>query len=78
MAFENIAFTRAVQPLANSGKSFCLLNHIRNIFMTVRVLFFTGKQLKLLACGECELGPLGWSEGGSEYWLACSRVGYGG
>ena len=46
--------------------------------MTVRVLIFTGKQLKLLACGECELGPLGWSEGGSEYWLACSRVGYGG
>ena len=41
--------------------------------------FFAGQQLKLLACAECDLGPLGWSEeGGSEYWLACSRVSYGG
>ena len=37
----------------------------------------TGKKLKLLACAECDLGPLGWSEeGGTEFWLACSRVGY--
>ncbi|KAF4566296.1 hypothetical protein EYR36_011713 [Pleurotus pulmonarius] len=37
----------------------------------------TGARLKLLICGECDLGPLGWcEEGGSEYWLACSRVGY--
>ncbi|KAJ4487677.1 Mss4-like protein [Lentinula aciculospora] len=37
----------------------------------------SGKKLKLLACAECDLGPLGWSEeGGSEFWLACSRVGY--
>ena len=36
-----------------------------------------GKQLKLLACAECDLGPLGWSEeSGSEFWLACARVGY--
>ncbi|KAL0958846.1 hypothetical protein HGRIS_014165 [Hohenbuehelia grisea] len=36
-----------------------------------------GKALKLLACAECDLGPLGWSEeGGSEFWLACARVGY--
>ncbi|KAJ7071354.1 Mss4-like protein [Mycena amicta] len=33
--------------------------------------------LKLLTCAECDLGPLGWSEvGGTEFWLACSRVGY--
>ncbi|KAF6757181.1 acyl-CoA N-acyltransferase [Ephemerocybe angulata] len=37
----------------------------------------TGKRLKLLICAECDLGPLGWcEEGGSEYWLATSRVGY--
>ncbi|EJD37669.1 Mss4-like protein [Auricularia subglabra TFB-10046 SS5] len=32
---------------------------------------------KLLACAECDLGPLGWCfEGGSEYWLVSDRVGY--
>jgi len=37
----------------------------------------TDKKLKLLACAECDLGPLGWSEeGGTEFWLACARVGY--
>eukprot|EP00918_Siedleckia_nematoides_P041072 GHVU01089138.1.p1 GENE.GHVU01089138.1~~GHVU01089138.1.p1 ORF type:complete len:170 (+),score=8.41 GHVU01089138.1:30-539(+) len=37
----------------------------------------SGKKLKLLACAECDLGPLGWSEeGGTEFWLACSRIGY--
>ncbi|KAI0777647.1 acyl-CoA N-acyltransferase [Trametes elegans] len=36
-----------------------------------------GGRLKLLACAECDLGPLGWcEEGGSEFWLACNRVGY--
>ncbi|KAJ7226083.1 Mss4-like protein [Mycena pura] len=36
-----------------------------------------GTQMKLLTCAECDLGPLGWSEvGGTEFWLACSRVGY--
>jgi len=45
----------------------------------VQPLTTSGQRLKLLACAECDLGPLGWSEeGGSEYWLACSRVGYGG
>lgn len=80
MAFENIGFTRPVQPLTNSGKSICLLNHLRNFFITIcGNAFFAGQQLKLLACAECDLGPLGWSEeGGSEYWLACSRVSYGG
>ncbi|KAF9468804.1 acyl-CoA N-acyltransferase [Collybia nuda] len=34
-------------------------------------------KMKLLACAECDLGPLGWThEGGTEFWLACSRVGY--
>ncbi|KAJ7139474.1 Mss4-like protein [Mycena epipterygia] len=36
-----------------------------------------GAQMKLLVCAECDLGPVGWSEvGGTEFWLACSRVGY--
>ncbi|KAJ7451173.1 Mss4-like protein [Mycena latifolia] len=36
-----------------------------------------GGQMKLLVCAECDLGPVGWSEvGGTEFWLACSRVGY--
>ncbi|KAI0360716.1 acyl-CoA N-acyltransferase [Trametes cingulata] len=36
-----------------------------------------GRKLKLLACAECDLGPLGWcEEGGTEFWLACNRVGY--
>jgi hypothetical protein len=35
------------------------------------------KKLRLLACAECDLGPLGWNEeGGTEFWLACARVGY--
>ncbi|KAJ3773939.1 Mss4-like protein [Lentinula raphanica] len=37
----------------------------------------SGKLFKLLACAECDLGPLGWSEEqGTEFWLACSRVAY--
>ncbi|PBK78472.1 Mss4-like protein [Armillaria solidipes] len=36
-----------------------------------------GKKIKLLSCAECDLGPIGWcEEGGKEFWLACSRVGY--
>ncbi|KAJ7267488.1 acyl-CoA N-acyltransferase [Mycena rebaudengoi] len=32
---------------------------------------------KKLTCAECDLGPLGWCKvGGTEFWLACSRVGY--
>jgi hypothetical protein len=39
----------------------------------------SGLKMKLLTCGECDLGPLGWSEEGTtEYWLACSRVSYRG
>lgn len=76
MAFENIGFTHPVQPLTNSGISLCLLNPSLKVHYCI---FFAGRRLKLLACAECDLGPLGWSEeGGSEYWLACSRVGYGG
>ncbi|KAH8103311.1 acyl-CoA N-acyltransferase [Cristinia sonorae] len=37
----------------------------------------SSKGIKLLLCAECDLGPLGWcEEGGSEFWLAASRVGY--
>ncbi|KIY73223.1 Mss4-like protein [Cylindrobasidium torrendii FP15055 ss-10] len=36
-----------------------------------------GKRLKLLTCADCELGPLGWcEEGGTKFYVACSRVGY--
>ncbi|KAI5117345.1 hypothetical protein M0805_006244 [Coniferiporia weirii] len=32
---------------------------------------------KLLSCADCDLGPLGWCfEGGREFWLVCTRVGY--
>ncbi|KAI0090668.1 acyl-CoA N-acyltransferase [Irpex rosettiformis] len=41
------------------------------------VLSETSKRIKLLACAECEIGPLGWHEEGStEFWLAIDRVGY--
>ncbi|KAH9991977.1 Mss4-like protein [Russula compacta] len=37
----------------------------------------TDKPLKLLACAECDLGPVGWCEpGGNEFWVACQRVRY--
>ncbi|EJF63647.1 acyl-CoA N-acyltransferase [Dichomitus squalens LYAD-421 SS1] len=37
----------------------------------------SGGRMKLLACAECDLGPLGWcEEGGTEFWLASNRVGY--
>ncbi|KAJ7182668.1 acyl-CoA N-acyltransferase [Mycena crocata] len=40
-------------------------------------IFSLGDKIQLLACAECDLGPLGWcKEGGAEFWLACSRVGY--
>lgn len=36
-----------------------------------------GESMKLLICAECDLGPLGWCKaGGSEFFLACNRVGY--
>ncbi|GJJ14236.1 hypothetical protein Clacol_008499 [Clathrus columnatus] len=32
---------------------------------------------KLLTCAECDLGAFGWSqEGGTEFWIAASRVAY--
>ncbi|KAI0261226.1 acyl-CoA N-acyltransferase [Gloeopeniophorella convolvens] len=35
------------------------------------------KPLKLLACAECDLGPIGWCEpGGNEFWVASQRVRY--
>ncbi|KAJ7621169.1 acyl-CoA N-acyltransferase [Roridomyces roridus] len=35
------------------------------------------EKIKFLACAECDLGPLGHcKEGGTEFWLSCSRVGY--
>lgn len=74
MAFENIGFTHPVQPLTNSGKPLISLMKIPH-----DNVFYAGRRLKLLACAECDLGPLGWSEEGAcEYWLACSRVGYAG
>ncbi|KAI9451854.1 acyl-CoA N-acyltransferase [Russula earlei] len=37
----------------------------------------TDKPLKLLACAECDLGPIGWCEPvGSMFWVACQRVRY--
>ncbi|KAF8634056.1 hypothetical protein AX17_004320 [Amanita inopinata Kibby_2008] len=43
----------------------------------VASLSATEPQMKLLVCAECELGPLGWSVvGGTEFWVACSRVAY--
>ncbi|OCH88018.1 Mss4-like protein [Obba rivulosa] len=43
----------------------------------VQSLSPSSAKIKLLLCAECDLGPLGWhEEGSSEFWLACSRVGY--
>ncbi|KDQ09289.1 hypothetical protein BOTBODRAFT_37197 [Botryobasidium botryosum FD-172 SS1] len=37
----------------------------------------SGKRKKLLACAECDLGPIGWcEEGGTEFWVSCQRVAY--
>ncbi|KAF8343110.1 uncharacterized protein EI90DRAFT_829615 [Cantharellus anzutake] len=37
----------------------------------------TSPRIRLLACAECDLGPVGWSlEGGNEFWVHPSRVGY--
>ena len=36
-----------------------------------------GVRRKLLACAECDLGPLGWCVlGGTNHWIAVDRVGY--
>ncbi|KAI0314425.1 acyl-CoA N-acyltransferase [Amylostereum chailletii] len=35
------------------------------------------KQLKLLICADCDIGPLGWTEpGGNEFWVSSVRVRY--
>ncbi|KAA1477795.1 acyl-CoA N-acyltransferase [Dentipellis sp. KUC8613] len=35
------------------------------------------KPKKLLACAECDLGPVGWClQGSSEFWVSCERVRY--
>jgi len=37
----------------------------------------SGKVMKVLACAECETGPLGWCEQGStEFWIVANRVHY--
>ncbi|PIL27473.1 hypothetical protein GSI_10623 [Ganoderma sinense ZZ0214-1] len=89
MAFENIGFSRPVQGAAdgwrfstdnwrrrfrNSSSNHCAF--ISGTATTI-VPSGSGKSMKLLACAECDLGPLGWcQEGGSEFWLAVNRVGY--
>lgn len=48
-----------------------------NIGFTRPISITTEPQMKLLTCAECDLGPLGWTAvGGTEFWLACSRVAY--
>ncbi|KAJ6519256.1 Mss4-like protein [Mycena sanguinolenta] len=48
-----------------------------NIGFSKPIMTEGAAQMKLLICAECDLGPVGWSEvGGTEFWLACSRVGY--
>ncbi|KAJ3508475.1 hypothetical protein NLJ89_g5741 [Agrocybe chaxingu] len=72
MAFENIGFTRPIKPLTESGKA-------SPSWGVPELILSTGKKIKLLACAECDLGPVGWcEEGGSEFWLSCSRVAYRG
>jgi hypothetical protein len=73
MEFENVGFTRPVQPLTELGAS---LRSPLSSFLCTHV-HCEGRKIKLLTCAECDLGPLGWSEeGGSEFWLSCSRVAY--
>ncbi|KAI0691418.1 Mss4-like protein [Cytidiella melzeri] len=49
----------------------------RAVTLPAHTIADTKKRIKLLACAECELGPLGWhEEGGTEFWLAIDRVGY--
>lgn len=69
MAFENIGFSKSIE---SHGMRF-----LSCIFSSALNSFIDGKRLKLLSCAECDLGPLGWcAEGGSEFWLASTRVGY--
>ena len=69
MAFENIGFSRSI----TSDGPF----HALRYPIATNILPIDGERLKLLSCAECDLGPLGWcQEGGSEFWLASTRVGY--
>lgn len=69
MAFENIGFSK---PVGDSGED---IEHSPKINEFPNE--YSGSRKKLLACAECDLGPLGWcEEGGTEFWLACSRVAY--
>lgn len=37
----------------------------------------SGPPLKLLSCGECDIGPVGWClQGEQEFWVHSERVGY--
>ncbi|KZT25593.1 Mss4-like protein [Neolentinus lepideus HHB14362 ss-1] len=48
-----------------------------NIGFSKPLVGSTNPNMKLLACAECDLGPLGWCEqGGKEFWLAAGRVRY--
>ena len=73
MTFENIGFSR---PVHSAGMA--PLSGFYIYIQMSYVLLHTapGKTFKLLSCAECDLGPLGWTEGEPEFWLACGRVGY--
>ncbi|KAM5537051.1 hypothetical protein V8D89_009197 [Ganoderma adspersum] len=75
MVFENIGFSR---PVREAASPFISPNRRAGNSNAVTTLAPSGSgPMKLLACAECDLGPLGWcEEGGSEFWLACNRVGY--
>ncbi|KAG6911045.1 hypothetical protein DXG01_005462 [Tephrocybe rancida] len=88
MEFENIGFSKAVEGMV-AGKFFLsLLSPLppppSRPFMKsekwISILMEppeSGRSLKLLSCAECGLGPIGWAEdGGTEFWVAASRVGY--
>ncbi|RDB26716.1 putative N-acetyltransferase C9.02c [Hypsizygus marmoreus] len=71
MEFENIGFSRPVQAESTTGSETLIQ------FERFNTCSSAGPRLKLLACAECDLGPLGWcEEGGKEFWLACERVAY--
>jgi len=68
MSFENIGFSNPTHTGSHAP-------HIHNPFFLY--LSDLDKPLKLLACAECDLGPVGWCEpGGNEFWVACRRVRY--
>ena len=70
----NVGCTHPVQPLTTSGKS--LFSNFVTKCLRIVVLHSLQGSGSNFSPVLCDLGPLGWSEGGSEYWLA-SRVGYG-